>query len=318
MSHVYLAPAGPSSDEVNAPRHIRLADGRRLAWAEYGEPAGPPLFFFHGLPSSRFAGEMLHAAAAKHGVRLIAPERPGFGLSDPLPTRRILDWPRDVAAVAAALDLPRFSVLGISSGLPYAAACGVVLPQQVEQVALFSGLGRLDVVGVLAGMPRETRTMYGLALKSPRVASLWMRAYGPAVRRAPEQVLAQQLRLMPAVDREILTRPQNAAIRINDLREAFRQGGAAAGLEARLHFEDWGFGLEELEVPVYLWQGMLDRSHPLPMGRHHAATLASCRAVFAAGAGALGFLDRMDTIFPDLFPPPDRKCRDAEKAPRAP
>ena len=132
-----------------------------------------------------------------------------------------------------------------------------------------------------------------------------------AVRRAPEQVLAQQLRLMPDVDREILTRPPNATIRINDLCEAFRQGGGAAGLEARLHFEDWGFGLEDLERPVYLWQGMLDRSHPLPMGRDLAATFANCRAVFATGAGALGFLDQLDTIFPDLFPLPDRQAADA-------
>jgi MoxR-like ATPase len=74
-----------------------------------------------------------------------------------------------------------------------------------------------------------------------------MRAYARAVSRAPEKVLSQQLRLMPDVDREILARPLNASIRIKDLREAFRQGGAAAGLEARLHVEDWGFGLEDLE-----------------------------------------------------------------------
>ena len=196
---------------------------------------------------------MLHAPAVKHGVRLIAPDRPGFGLSTPLPRRRILDWPHDVVAAAAALELPRFSVLGISAGLPYAAACAVVFPHQVEQVVIFSGLGRLDVEGVMAGMPRESRTIYGLALRSPRLASFWMRAYGPAVRGAPEQVLAQQLRLMPNVDRKILARPQNASIRIRDLCEAFRQGGAAAGLEARLHFEDWGFELEDLATPVYLW-----------------------------------------------------------------
>lgn len=34
---------------------IRLSDARRLAYAEYGDPLGTPLFLFHGLPGSRLA-----------------------------------------------------------------------------------------------------------------------------------------------------------------------------------------------------------------------------------------------------------------------
>src|SRR5258708_19823962 len=34
-------------------KQIHLRDGRALGYAEFGDPAGKPVFFFHGLPGSR-------------------------------------------------------------------------------------------------------------------------------------------------------------------------------------------------------------------------------------------------------------------------
>jgi len=63
-------------------RIISLPDGRRLAFADYGDPQGQPLFFFHGFPGSRYDGAYTGQAAAGMGIRLIAPDRPGMGYSD--------------------------------------------------------------------------------------------------------------------------------------------------------------------------------------------------------------------------------------------
>ena len=81
-----------------------------------------PIMFFHGFPGSRLrASSIGHEAAARAGVRVIAPDRPGMGLSTFQPGRRIVDWPGDVAALADALGLPTFAVAGVSGGGPYAA-----------------------------------------------------------------------------------------------------------------------------------------------------------------------------------------------------
>ena len=61
---------------------IKLADGRALGYAEFGNPSGVPVFFFHGFPASRLEGIVLDATARAVGARLIAPDRPGFGISD--------------------------------------------------------------------------------------------------------------------------------------------------------------------------------------------------------------------------------------------
>jgi pimeloyl-ACP methyl ester carboxylesterase len=55
-------------------------------------------------------------------MRLLALERPGFGLSTPEPNRRILDWPIDVQSFAKGMQLDQIAVMGLSGGGPYAPA----------------------------------------------------------------------------------------------------------------------------------------------------------------------------------------------------
>ncbi len=74
-------------------RRVRLPDGRRLGYAEFGDPAGRPILYFHGFPSSRLEAGLAHGAALRTGVRIVAPDRPGSGLSDFLPGRTLKDWP---------------------------------------------------------------------------------------------------------------------------------------------------------------------------------------------------------------------------------
>lgn len=90
-------------------------------WAvpKWGDPGGRPLLYFHGWPGSR-EGRLGGEAAKAKGVRMIALDRPGMGLSDYQLRRSLVDWPDDVIQVTAALGLDRFAMLGISTGTPYA------------------------------------------------------------------------------------------------------------------------------------------------------------------------------------------------------
>ena len=114
-----------------------LPDGRRLAYTEWGLPDGKPVLFFHGVPGSRLWCPDEEATSAA-GVRLIAPERPGSGRSDPLQGRTLADWPKDVEALADALEISSFGSSGVSAGGPYAAACASLIPGRLRGVALVS------------------------------------------------------------------------------------------------------------------------------------------------------------------------------------
>jgi pimeloyl-ACP methyl ester carboxylesterase len=146
-----------------------LGDGRRLGYAQYGRPDGQPLFYFHGHPGSRLEARFASQAAAEAGLRVIALDRPGYGLSDFLPGRVITGWPADVAEAAGLLGIGQFSVAGASGGGPYALACAWRQPGRVIQAAVISGVGPYQVPGIT----RECAGRTGSASSGARGGQCW-------------------------------------------------------------------------------------------------------------------------------------------------
>src|SRR3989338_9811190 len=148
-------------------RSILLPDGRRLGYAEYGALGGRPVLFFHGAPGSRHIHADMADVVTLRGIRLIAVERPGYGLSDPQPGRSMLDWPGDVAALTDALGIAKFAIIGFSMGSTYALACASRLPLRVTIVALAGAFAPLDAPGVMAGMSPSSSGLFSLAQSNP-------------------------------------------------------------------------------------------------------------------------------------------------------
>ena len=146
---------------------MRLGDGRRLSFAQYGDPRGRPLFYFHGMPGSRCEGAILDGPGREGGVRVVAPDRPGMGESDFKRGRTLLEWAADVAELAGHLGLRRFGVAGTSGGGPYALAVAYVLGEQLDFAASIAGCGPLAETGVRAGAGRSQRVMFRLAEHAP-------------------------------------------------------------------------------------------------------------------------------------------------------
>ena len=142
---------------------VHLADGRALAWTEAGEHSGSPVFSFHGLPGSRFQRHPDGGIARSRGLRLIHVERPGFGLSSPRPGRTLAEWPRDVAALADALGIGRFAVLGISGGGPFALACASLLPERVSACVTLGGVTDMGWPGAWDGYSEIERHLMRLS-----------------------------------------------------------------------------------------------------------------------------------------------------------
>ncbi|MGZ4418631.1 MAG: alpha/beta fold hydrolase [Gaiellaceae bacterium] len=85
-------------------RTFGLADRRRLAYCEWGDPGGQPTVLLHGWQGSRlFCPD--EAATVDAGVRLITIDRPGFGRSDPRRDRSLLNWVDDYAELLRHLGI---------------------------------------------------------------------------------------------------------------------------------------------------------------------------------------------------------------------
>jgi pimeloyl-ACP methyl ester carboxylesterase len=140
-----MAPNGITADPWAPVRDssIRLPDGRTLAYTEWGDVLGRPVFFFHGMPASRLFIPDPDAAADEH-VRVIAPDRPGMGRSDPQPGHVVADWPADVTALADALGLDWFGVVGWSAGTPQGFACAASITERLTAASARRATPRCD------------------------------------------------------------------------------------------------------------------------------------------------------------------------------
>ncbi len=262
-------------------QHVSLADGRTLGYAEYGDPEGRPTLYFHGFPMSRLDWPLNdpHDVAAELGVRVLAVDRPGAGLSSFKPGFRILEWPEDVTAFANALGLDQFAVIGVSGGAPYAAACALSIPERITATTICAGMGPPDAPGAADGfsmvLPRKGPLMRRLLF--------WLSDIG--ARKDPARVLLSLD--YPPMDAELLARPEVLDVAAKAMLEATRDGVNGAAWLAGLYAQPWGFRLEDVQAPVALLHGEADRNVPISVARHVANRLPNCAATFLPTEGHL-------------------------------
>jgi pimeloyl-ACP methyl ester carboxylesterase len=267
---------------------IVLKDGRALAYAEYGDPGGKPLFLFHGIPGSRIFRPPFDDLTARKQVRLITVDRPGYGGSDFLPGRRIRDWPSDLNALADALALDRFAVCGHSGGGPYVLACARFIPERLTAAGLISSLGPPDAPGALEGIIPQNRLGFAVGGKLPW--PIFRMAMGYIFRKGrdhPEAFVHPDEKNPANPDNAMLALPGGWQVCLESTREAFRIGMLGHAWEGYLHVRPWGFSMADIVLPVDLWHGILDIDAPVGMGRAIARSLPHCRARFLEGEGHL-------------------------------
>ena len=140
-----MLPTSPSSVTTDAT--VSLPRGVRYGYTAYGDPGGVPVLFMHGTPGSRRTPGWLLRGRDLQGLRILAVERPGWGLSTPQPRARVSTVVADIDGICEALGLDRVVVLGMSGGGPYAYAAAAALPHRVCGAVVVSGAvptGRAD------------------------------------------------------------------------------------------------------------------------------------------------------------------------------
>jgi pimeloyl-ACP methyl ester carboxylesterase len=136
---------------------LELADGRTLHAYDTGADDADgrlAVFWHHGTPNIGAPPEPLFPAAERLGIRWVSYDRPAYGGSTPLPDRDVGTAAAHASAVAGALGIERFAVMGHSGGGSHALACGALLPERVLGAVSVAGLAPFDAEGLdwYAGM----------------------------------------------------------------------------------------------------------------------------------------------------------------------
>ena len=274
----------PTRSEVIQNRII-LNDGRQLGFAEFGDPQGRPVFYFHGFPGSRLEAQLADRISCDSHIRFIGVDRPGFGLSSYKATRKFIDWSDDIIALADAMGFYRFSILGVSGGGPYAAACAYKIPHRLDAVGIVCGMGPFGAPDLTIGMPWIYQRGLCFARRFPQMVTALYPLSAFFFRYYPELMLTIVSRKVAKPDKMALKNETLVKVLSTSFREAFRNSLKWPAIDVMLYSRPWGFSSGDIRITVHLWHGVQDRIVPPAMGHHLAQTIPDCRATFYPNEG---------------------------------
>ncbi|KAG8376521.1 hypothetical protein BUALT_Bualt09G0072000 [Buddleja alternifolia] len=302
---------------IHPPSAIRmlLPDGRYMAYHEIGVPADKARFSLivsHGFLSSRLGGVLgiNMSLLEDFGVRLISYDLPGFGESDPHPSRNLNSSALDMSHLADSVGVRgKFWVLGYSSGSLHAWAALKYIPDKVAGAAMFAPLvnpyevtmTKEEMFKTWENWTRRKKLLYYLARRFPRFLSYFYRRTFLSGKHGPiDKWLSLSL---GKKDKDLVESSAFEEIWHRDVEESIRQANPRPFVEeAVLQVSNWGFSLVDLQVqrkcprkgifpwlqfmydeteceltgylgPIHIWQGMDDMVVPPSMTDYVARVL---------------------------------------------
>jgi pimeloyl-ACP methyl ester carboxylesterase len=270
---------------------LKLSDGRDLAYDAYGDPAGMPVIFNHGLTDSALIRNPDDALTASLGVRVIAADQPGVGGSSPQPGRKMVDWGADMEALADALGLTRFAVAGHSGGSPHALAIAYRLPDRVTKIVLASPVAPLDEKGMARLMINKDLKLLAKIHHLHHIIK-WASTYSAKKAEKDIPTFVETTLKDDESDRDtFLADPVQRAMFEASFTAGMIQGGEGI-YEMTMALWDWGFRPEDVHQHVELFYGDADDILDPKMPLHLADRLPDCTTHVWPGAGHYGFVDR--------------------------
>lgn len=282
-------------------RRIQV-NGHEIAYTTFGDSSfSRPIFYFHGFPGSHLEAKIAHEAASRLQATLIAPDRPGFGGSDTYPGRTLVDWPPVVAALADELKIETFSILAVSGGAPYGAACAFALKERIRRVLIVSGMAPIDDFSTCRGMRWPNRLSLWLAKNYPWLGKLTAQTLAGWWRTMPTAMLAWLYFLVSSDDRRILALPNVRQVMKRNFALGLSQGSSGVAQELLVLAQPWGFSLTDINVPVALWHGLDDYYVPVAMVKKLKSDIPHAELRLVAGRGHFMLIEMIEEAIQNVI-----------------
>ncbi|MEU3298599.1 alpha/beta hydrolase [Streptomyces sp. NPDC006678] len=286
-------------------RRVRASDGRHLMVERLGDPRGRPVFLLHGTPGSRLGPAPRGMVLYQRGMQLIAYDRPGYGGSDRLEGRSVADVVQDVRAIADALELDRFAVVGRSGGAPHALACAALMPDRVTRAAALVTLAPRDADGLdwFEGMAASNVLEYTTATVDPDRLTARFILRSAEIRRDPFRLLDDLRRELTDSDRMVVADAGVRTMLLRNYQEALRTSAYGWIDDALAFCSPWGFDPAEITAPVLLWHGEKDVFSPVGHSRWLAQRIPGATAVLEPAAAHFDALHALPRVLTWLLDP---------------
>ncbi|MFF9350450.1 alpha/beta fold hydrolase [Streptomyces sp. NPDC014734] len=277
--------------------HIEAPGGRRIAYCSYGDPAAEPVIVLHGTPGSRYEGVALLRAVTDAGVRLVFPDRPGYGETDPVPGRGFHRWNDDFLALLDHLGRERATLVAISGGGGYALSAARAHPGRVKKLILASA--------AVPGAPKETYARRIPIVKWLNHIIRWAPPVGGAMLAGtgvfrPMRSREANLDAWPRADRLIMSTPEFRALSELDTAEGRRQGMDAALTDLAGYARPLPHALDSVRVPTVFIHGDADGNVPVEVARWAHARIDGAELRIVPDGGHLFLVEDPETLLREL------------------
>jgi len=270
---------------VRTTRLIRLGDGRRLGFSEYGALLGKPVLFFHSYIGSRLQVHPDHSLLEQAGIRLIVPDRPGFGLSDSTNNHTPAHWAQDVGELLDDLGIDKAPIIAFCIGATFAFACAHAMPEKVEKLVIINPLGEINSPADLKGMLPLNKMILRSGLLSHTLMRNLVNLTFRDFSKRPEKLLEYLKKQVTPADLHTLTDNDICAVLADCYHETLLQGSDAIYKELLICLSQWESMLTEINTEVDLIHGSACRHVPLHFGKRIAGLLPNCTCHVLEDAG---------------------------------
>jgi pimeloyl-ACP methyl ester carboxylesterase len=276
---------------------VRRADGRRIAYAEYGRPGAVPVLFIAGAGSGAamaFGGTLL----TERGVRLISVDRPGLGKSDDHDDKTFHSVAADLAGVVEGLVGRPVPIIANSQGAPFALAA--TLEGVASELLLVSPADEVAHDPVTAQLPPDFRQLVEQVGGSDTAEAL--RTFAPfTAARLFDMIMSAPARADAAVYLDAGFRERFRRV----LSAGFAQGSTGYAGDTVLAMRPWGLDFASVRVPVHIMFGAEDASHSPDHGRTLAARIPGATREVIPEAGGSLLWSHSDLVLDRLLSSPD-------------
>lgn len=238
-----------------------------MAFTKYGNPAGRPVVYFHGVPGSPYESSVFDAPARKHGLRILCFDR--FAIDHAITGA---DYFQLIAqAISETAQGARLDFIGFSLGTHAALEVSALLPGQVRSLHLVSAAAPLDDGGFLDQM--AGKAVFSLAQRSPGLFQWLVRWQALLAKRAPQILFRMLFASAQGQDRELMKSPEFRALICQVLQQCFAQGTTGYARDIQQYLQPWSASVFASEANVCLWHGTEDNWSPFGMSAYLAERL---------------------------------------------
>jgi pimeloyl-ACP methyl ester carboxylesterase len=271
-----------------------------VGYYTYGSPDGEPVLVFHGTPACGAGVAFADAPAASRGLRLIAPDRPGVGLSSRGQGWTVGSYPKMVGAFADAMGIDKFAVWGYSGGGPYAVATAAKLPGRVTAAAVTAGMGQIPEWANVDEFEKTDRQFLVMSTRRPRLARALLGMVGRLARLSPKSAVKSFEKQLSAADKAVIDTLGTPSEVMALFTQAFLRGSAGVVDDYAALAKPWDIDLTAIECPMLIAHGTGDQMVPLSHSIALAERVPSAKMVTWPDEGHLATVTHVGEILDAL------------------